>query len=123
MWTLKARDQAALDRALKHIQDGIEHAEKMTHIGFLTLPDRSLFPRIVGAKGSNVARLRNESGADITVSREDNTIVIVGMCCTIVAGCSELWMLMISVGTEAALESAKAAILKMTNNRSRGRRE
>ena len=78
VWTLKARDQAGLDRALKLIKEGLEHAEKMTHVGFLTLPDRSMFPRIVGAKGSNVARLRNESGADITVSHEDSTIVIVG---------------------------------------------
>ena len=78
VWTLKARDQAGLDRALKLIKEGIEHAEKMTHVGFLTLPDRSMFPRIVGAKGSNVARLRNESGADITVSHEDSSIVIVG---------------------------------------------
>ena len=77
-WTLKARDQAGLDRALKLIKEGLEHAEKMTHVGFLTLPDRSMFPRIVGSKGSNVARLRNESGADITVSHEDSTIVIVG---------------------------------------------
>ena len=77
-WTLKARDQAGLDRALKLIKEGIEHAEKLTHVGFLTLPDRSMFPRIVGAKGSNVARLRNESGADITVSHEDSTIVIIG---------------------------------------------
>lgn len=77
-WTFKARDQASLDRALKLTQEAIEHAEKMSHVGFLTLPDRSSFPRIVGSKGANVARLRNESGADITVSREDATIVIVG---------------------------------------------
>ncbi|TBU33830.1 hypothetical protein BD311DRAFT_711968 [Dichomitus squalens] len=93
-WTLKARDQAGLDRALKLIKEGLEHAQKMTHVGFLTLPDRSLFPRIVGAKGSNVARLRNESGADITVSHEDSTIVI--------------------VGSESAIVAAKDAILKMT---------
>lgn len=77
-WTFKARDQASLDRALKMTQEAIEHAEKMSHVGFLTLPDRSSFPRIVGSKGANVARLRNESGADITVSREDSTIVIIG---------------------------------------------
>lgn len=77
-WSLKARDQAGLDRALKLIKEGIEHAEKLSHVGFLTLPDRSMFPRIVGSKGSNVARLRNESGADITVSHEDSTIVIIG---------------------------------------------
>ncbi|KAH9858738.1 hypothetical protein C2E23DRAFT_799907 [Lenzites betulinus] len=110
VWTLKARDQAGLERALKLVQDGLEHAGKMSHVGFLTLPDRSMFPRIVGAKGSNVARLRNESGADITVNRDDNTIVI--------------------VGSESAIETAKDAILKMitTNNnntreRGRGRRD
>ena len=37
-----------------------------------------MFPRIVGTKGANVARLRNETGAEITVSRENNTIVIIG---------------------------------------------
>ena len=68
------------DHQADTVADALAHAEKMSHVGFLTLPDRGAFPRIVGAKGSNVARLRNESGADITVSREDNTIVIVGAC-------------------------------------------
>ncbi|KAG5648617.1 hypothetical protein DXG03_003228 [Asterophora parasitica] len=76
-WTLKARDQAGLERAQKAIQDAIENAQRMSHVGFLTLPDRSVFPRIVGSKGANVARLRNETGADITVGRDDNTIVII----------------------------------------------
>lgn len=77
-WTLKARDQASLERAEKLIHDAINHAVTLTHVGFLTLPDRSLFPKIVGARGANVARLRNETGADITVSRENSTIVIIG---------------------------------------------
>ena len=78
-WTMKARDQNGLDRAKKAIQEGIERAQAMTHVGFLTLPDRSSFPRIVGTKGSNIARLHEETGADITVSRDNNTIVILGM--------------------------------------------
>ncbi|KZT08355.1 uncharacterized protein LAESUDRAFT_697227 [Laetiporus sulphureus 93-53] len=104
-WTFKAWDQASLDRALKLTQDAIEHAEKMSHVGFLTLPDRLSFPRIVGTKGANIGRLRNESGADITVSREDSTIVI--------------------IGSESAIEIAKEAILKIAanNTRSRGRRD
>lgn len=77
-WTFKAKDQAGLDRALKAAEDAIAHAKEMSHVGFLTLADRTSFPRVVGAKGANVARLRAESGADITVSREDSTIVIVG---------------------------------------------
>lgn len=77
-WTLKARDQAGLERAQKAVQDAIDGAARMSHVGFLTLPDRSTFPRIVGSKGANVTRLRAETGADITVSRENSTIVIIG---------------------------------------------
>jgi hypothetical protein len=78
-WTLRAKDQAGLDRAEKQVKEAIGQAERMSHVGFLTLPDRTMFPRIVGSKGANVARLRNETGADITVSRENSTIVIIGM--------------------------------------------
>lgn len=77
-WTLKGRDQAALNKAQTLIADAIKHAEQMSHVGYLTLPDRSSFPRIVGSKGATVARLRQETGADITVSREDSTITIIG---------------------------------------------
>lgn len=78
VWTLKARDQAALERAEKSILDAIDHAAQMDLVGFLTFPDRSTFPKIVGAKGANIARLRNETSADITVGRENSTIVIMG---------------------------------------------
>lgn len=80
VWTLKARDQAGLDKAETLVKQAIESASRQSHVGFLTMPDRSTFPRIVGTKGANVVRLRNETGADITVSRENNTIVIIGLC-------------------------------------------
>nr|GAT43004.1 predicted protein [Mycena chlorophos] len=102
VWTLKAKDQAGLDRAEKAVKDAIEHAAGMTHVGFLTLPDRSVFPRIVGTKGANVARLRSETGADITVSRENSTIVI--------------------IGTEKDILAAKDAIVRMTTSNGRPRR-
>ncbi|KAJ3513316.1 hypothetical protein NLJ89_g3016 [Agrocybe chaxingu] len=98
-WTLKARDQAGLDKAEGLLKDAINNAARMSHVGFLTLADRSMFPKIVGAKGANVARLRNETGADITVSRENNTIVI--------------------IGAENEVSAAKDAILRMTNSRRR----
>ncbi|KAF7321750.1 hypothetical protein MKEN_00696700 [Mycena kentingensis (nom. inval.)] len=101
VWTLKAKDQAGLERAEKSIKDAIEHAERMSHVGFLTLPDRNLFPRIVGSKGSNVARLRAETGADITVSRENSTIVI--------------------IGAEKDILAAKDAITRMTSSGGRRR--
>lgn len=77
-WTLKARSQADLVYAQERIKEAIENAKRMSHVGFLTLPDRSAFPRIVGTKGANVIRLRNTTGADITVSKETSTIVIIG---------------------------------------------
>lgn len=94
-WTVKARDQDGLERARQTIEEAIEHAKTMTHVGFLTMPDRSLFPRIVGSRGANVSRLRAETGADITVSREDSSIVI--------------------AGSEEAVEAAKEAILAIKN--------
>lgn len=102
-WTLKGRDQAGLDRARKTIEDAIVNAEKMTHVGFLTMPNRNMFPRIVGSKGANVSRLRVESGADITVSRENSTIVI--------------------AGSEQAIQAAKEAIIAMGASRPRGGRD
>jgi len=95
-WTVKARDQDGLDHARQTIEEALEHAKTMTHVGFLTMPDRKLFPRIVGSRGANVSRLRAETGADITVSREDSSIVI--------------------AGSEEAVEVAKKAILEIKNS-------
>jgi hypothetical protein len=77
-WTLKGRDQAGIDKAKSAIQESIDKAKEATHVGFLTLPDRSSFPRIVGAKGSNIARLHAMTGASIHVGRENSTITITG---------------------------------------------
>ncbi|KAF8904496.1 hypothetical protein CPB84DRAFT_1814479 [Gymnopilus junonius] len=102
VWTLKARDQAGLEKADKMIKDAINDAARMSHVGFLTMSDRSTFPRIVGSKGANVARLRNETGADITVSRDNNTIII--------------------IGSENEILAAKDAILRMVSKPGRSRR-
>ncbi|KAI0051918.1 SCP160 protein [Auriscalpium vulgare] len=101
IWTLKARDEAGLEKAKNTLQQALERAEAMSHVGFLTLPDRNSFPRIVGSKGSNIARLHAETGADITVSRENSTIVL--------------------QGSESAIEVAKEAILKIASDRETGR--
>ncbi|KAL0577627.1 hypothetical protein V5O48_004352 [Marasmius crinis-equi] len=102
VWTFKARDQAGLDRARKLTEEAIEHAKGMAFVGFLTLSDRSSFPRIVGSKGANVARLRNETGADITVGRDNNTIVI--------------------VGSERDINAAKTAIIRLASSSGRPQR-
>lgn len=77
-WNLKARDQSGMDKAKDAIRDAIEKAKMATHVGFLTLPDRSSFARIVGTKGSNIARLHEMTNANIIVGRENSTIIITG---------------------------------------------
>ncbi|KAH9083451.1 SCP160 protein [Lactarius deliciosus] len=101
-WTLKGRDQGGIDRAKTTITQAIEKAQAATHVGFLTLPDRSSFPRIVGAKGSNIARLHDMTGAHILVGRDHSTITI--------------------TGTTSSLEAAKEAILKTVHGPPRQRR-
>jgi len=101
-WTLKGRDQAGIDKAKSAIQEAIDKAKAATHVGFLTLPDRSSFPRIVGAKGSNIARLHSMTGASIHVGRENSIITI--------------------TGPISSLEEAREAILKTVHDTSRQRR-
>ncbi|KAG8999118.1 hypothetical protein FRB90_012145 [Tulasnella sp. 427] len=100
-WTLRGRDEASLDAAEDLVKEAIQHAESLTHVGFLTLTDRSAFPRIVGAKGANVSRIRSETGTEITVGKGDNTIVI--------------------IGSESGLQDAKAAIMHTVEGGGRGR--
>ncbi|KAF9653203.1 SCP160 protein [Thelephora ganbajun] len=121
-WIVKARDQGGLDRACKTIEEAIEHAKTMTHVGFLTMPDRSIFPRIVGSRGANVSRLRAETGADIIVSREDSSIVVTGESYFLLC----VLGLLISArppGSEEAVEAAKEAILAIKNGERRSGRD
>lgn len=98
-WTLRAKDQTSLDKATSLITAAIERAEKAAFVGFLVVPDRSVFPRIVGTKGANISRLRLETGADITVGRDDNVITV--------------------IGSEDCLETAKNALIEFIESKGR----
>ena len=118
-WTLKGRDQGGIDTAKTTITQAIEKAEAATHVGFLTLPDSSSFPRIVGTKGSNIARLYDMTGAHILVGRDNSTIIITGMFYHFV------WKnrkKLIVLGSASSLEAAKEAILKTIHGPPRQRR-
>jgi len=119
-WTLKGRDQAGIDKAKSAIQEAIDKATAATHVGFLTLPDRSSFPRIVGAKGSNIARLHSMTGASIHVGRENSIITITGSFSVIFAASSSLRDS--NIGPISSLEEAREAILKTVHGTSRQRR-
>lgn len=120
-WMLRANGASGLERAQSEIQLAIEKAQEKSHTGFLTLSDRSVFPRLVGTKGANVARLRNETGADITISRESNTIVIIGTE-HLMHGSTFSLSSNPYPGSEPVLEAAKEAILAQAASSPRERR-
>lgn len=76
--TLKARDAESLELAQKVLKETLDKADAITHIGYMTFPDRGTFPRIIGNKGAVINDLSVESGAEIIVPRDDVTIKIYG---------------------------------------------
>lgn len=76
---MKARDAESLELAQKFVREALEKANGITHIGYMTFPDRGAFPRIIGNKGSVIDSLSVESGAEIIVPRDDETIKIYGV--------------------------------------------
>lgn len=119
-WTLKGRDQGGIDKAKSAITQAIEKAQAATHVGFLTLSDRASFPRIVGAKGSNIARLHDMTGAHILVGRENSTIIITGTFYH--SSISRMEEPNFVPGSASSLEVAKEAILKTVHGPPRQRR-
>lgn len=93
-WTIKAKEEE-LDAAEAILQKAIESAEAATHVGLLTGLPRTAFPRIIGAKGATISRLRAETGADIHVGKDDDLITI--------------------TGDEVAVEKAREAILSIVS--------
>ena len=78
--TIRARDTESLELAQKLIGDALKKAEAITHVGYMTFPDRSTFPRIIGSKGAVINDLSVETESEIIVPRDDSTIKIYGLC-------------------------------------------
>jgi polyribonucleotide nucleotidyltransferase len=78
--TLRARDAESLELAQKLVGDALKKADGITHIGYMTFPDRGAFPRIIGSKGAVINDLSVETEAEIIVPRDDSTIKIYGSC-------------------------------------------
>lgn len=76
--TLRAKEEDSLKAAEKIIHGALKKADEITHVGFLTFPDRGAFPRIIGNKGGVINDLSIESNAEIVVPRDDTTVKIYG---------------------------------------------
>ncbi|KIM31115.1 hypothetical protein M408DRAFT_327405 [Serendipita vermifera MAFF 305830] len=101
--TLRARDAEGLESGQKIINDALAKADKITHVGYMTFPDRSAFPRIIGAKGAVINDLSVETDSEIIVPRDDTTVKI--------------------YGDEAAVARAKEAITRVAFGGRRNRNE
>ncbi|BEJ11747.1 hypothetical protein CspHIS471_0202070 [Cutaneotrichosporon sp. HIS471] len=76
-WLIRAKEDD-LDRAAAVLERALAGAQAATHVGLLTGLPRSAFPRVIGAKGATITRLRADTGADITVGKDDDLITITG---------------------------------------------
>jgi len=68
IWTLNGRDSASVDRAAQLIEKEIAKIQSFSHVGRLYI-DRADVPRIVGTKGSGLAALQGETGANVEIPR------------------------------------------------------
>jgi hypothetical protein len=75
---LKARDAESLTIAESLVKEAVSKADKSTMTAYMTFPDRSVFPRIIGSKGSVISELCLKTDAYINVPKDDFTITIHG---------------------------------------------
>lgn len=75
---LKARDTESLATGENLVKEAVSNATKSTKTAYMTFPDRSVFPRIIGSKGSVISELCLKTEADINVPKDDFTITIHG---------------------------------------------
>ena len=75
---LKARDAESLEIGENLVKEAVSNANKSTKTAYMTFPDRSVFPRVIGSKGSVISELCSKTDADINVPKDDFTITIHG---------------------------------------------
>ena len=75
---LKARDAESLAIGENLVKEAVSNANNSTKTAYMTFPDRSVFPRIIGSKGSVISELCLKTDADINVPKDDFTITIYG---------------------------------------------
>ncbi|GMM58196.1 Scp160 protein [Maudiozyma humilis] len=69
-----AKKQAALDKATKLIESRIALAKDATYVGYVWTTNFKHFNKIVGPGGSNIKRIRDETGTLINVPRKSDAV-------------------------------------------------
>ncbi|THW45808.1 hypothetical protein D6C97_09707 [Aureobasidium pullulans] len=80
-WALSGASTESLEKASARVKKALADAEKLTHAGFLVLPDPSSYRRVVGPQGSTINDIRTKTGTKIQVPKAqsgDEAIEITG---------------------------------------------
>lgn len=102
-WVLKGQDSESIAKAKEQLLKAVAAAEQ-THVGFLGLPDSSLYRYVIGDRGSIINGIRRETGCRIDIPQ---------------LGSSEAIRIQ---GDQESLEYAKQLMLDAVINGSSGRR-
>ena len=71
-WVLSGPSPDAVAAARSRLEKALEEASKHDTVGFLTLPDPRAYRYVIGPGGSEINRIRKQSGTKIQVPRDQN---------------------------------------------------
>ncbi|KAK4506632.1 hypothetical protein PRZ48_000364 [Zasmidium cellare] len=71
-WILSGSTPEAVQAAKARLEKALEDASKQDTIGFLILPDPRAYRHVIGPGGSEINRIRKETGTKIQVPRDQN---------------------------------------------------
>lgn len=71
-WVLSGASASDVDKARARLDAALQEASKQDSAGYLILPDPSAYRLVIGPGGSEINRIRQQTGTKITVPRSQN---------------------------------------------------
>lgn len=100
-WVLAGPSPEAIQAARAKLDKALADAKNQDSIGFLILPDPRAYRHVVGPGGSEINRIRKQTGTKIQVPRDQNKGEAIEI-----------------VGSKDGVEAARACILEVVGNNS-----
>ncbi|KAF2764255.1 RNA-binding G protein effector of mating response pathway [Teratosphaeria nubilosa] len=100
-WVLSGSSPEAIQAARAKLEKALEDAKKQDTMGFLILPDPRAYRHVIGPGGSEINRIRKQTGTKIQVPKDQNSGEAIEI-----------------TGTKDGVEEAKNIILEIVANNS-----
>lgn len=71
-WVLAGPSPEAVAAAKSKLDRALAEAGKQTNVGFLILPDPRMYRHVIGSGGSEINRIRKQTGTKIQVPRDQS---------------------------------------------------